>query len=86
MIKRWKKKSLWTADAKFWARHSPILFPNVGRHYENHYLYNGKVYEAIPHGFVKDMEFLCIEETRDLLSFQIQDTEETKNITHFHLF
>ena len=33
------KELLWTADAKFWARRSPILFPNVGRHHENHYLY-----------------------------------------------
>lgn len=81
--KEMEKEILWTADAKFWARHSPILFPNVGRHYENHYLYNGKVYEAIPHGFVKDMEFLCIEETEDTLSFQIQDTEETKKYYPF---
>lgn len=29
------KEILWTADAKFWARRSPILFPNVGRHHEN---------------------------------------------------
>ena len=35
------KEILWTADAKFWARRSPILFPNVGRHHENQYLYNG---------------------------------------------
>ena len=27
------KEILWTADAKFWARRSPILFPNVGRHH-----------------------------------------------------
>ena len=25
---------LWEADPKFWKRHAPILFPNVGRHYE----------------------------------------------------
>lgn len=77
------KEILWTADAKFWARRSPILFPNVGRHHENQYFYNGKVYEAIQHGFAKDMEFSCVEETENTLSFIIQDTEETKKYYPF---
>lgn len=81
--KEMEKEILWTADEKFWARHSPILFPNVGRHYENHYFYNGKIYEALLHGFAKDMEFSCIEESDNMLAFQVQDTKETKKYYPF---
>ena len=27
---------LWQADPKFWQRHSPVLFPIVGRVWNNH--------------------------------------------------
>ena len=26
---------LWNGDARFWKRHSPILFPNVGKTWKN---------------------------------------------------
>lgn len=27
---------LWEADPRFWARHAPILFPNVGKYHQKH--------------------------------------------------
>lgn len=76
--KQMGKEILWQGDKEFWDRRSPILFPNVGRHYENFYLYKGKRYDTVQHGFARDMEFTCIEEKEDTLVFHLQDTRETR--------
>ena len=28
------REVIWQGDPKFWGRHAPVLFPNVGKHYE----------------------------------------------------
>lgn len=33
---------LWQADPQFWGRHSPVLFPIVGRVWNNTYRHEGK--------------------------------------------
>ena len=33
---------IWQGDPEFWGRHSPVLFPIVGRLKENQYTYNGQ--------------------------------------------
>ena len=38
------REILWNADPSHWKRHAPVLFPNVGRYYEDHCLINGKTY------------------------------------------
>ena len=35
---------LWDANPLHWKRHSPVLFPNVGKYYNGKYIYNGKEY------------------------------------------
>ena len=37
------REILWNADPSHWKRHAPVLFPNVGRYYEDHCLINGKL-------------------------------------------
>lgn len=76
--KEMEKETLWNGDKKFWERRSPILFPNVGRHYENHYLYKGQRFDTVQHGFARNMDFECVEETKDTVVFQLKDTEETR--------
>ena len=44
-----KEKSrevLWQADPAYWGRHAPVLFPNVGRHFGNHYRTGGSEYPS----------------------------------------
>lgn len=31
------REVIWQGDPRFWGRHAPVLFPNVGKHYGNHY-------------------------------------------------
>ena len=40
------REILWNADPSHWKRHAPVLFPNVGRYYEDHCLINGKTYTS----------------------------------------
>ena len=68
---------MWQADAAYWGRTSPVLFPLVGNYYEKKSVYDGKTYEMGQHGFARDMEFRCLEETEDRLSFLLEDDDST---------
>ena len=41
----------------FWNRHSPVLFPIVGKLKNNRTIIEGSEYEMGQHGFARDMEF-----------------------------
>jgi galactose mutarotase-like enzyme len=38
------KEYLWQADPAFWKRHSPVLFPIVGRVWEDEYRIGGQTF------------------------------------------
>ena len=38
------REVIWQGDPRFWGRHAPVLFPNVGKHYGNHYRIGDKEY------------------------------------------
>lgn len=61
--KKNNREVLWNADPAYWKRHAPVLFPNVGRLYNDTSLINGKSYTSGQHGFARDMDFICTEET-----------------------
>lgn len=42
---------MWNGDPKYWSKHSPILFPIVGRLNGDRYLLNGTSYKMTNHGF-----------------------------------
>lgn len=69
---------LWNADGKFWGRHSPVLFPIVGRVRDNTYRYDGQEYHLSQHGFARDMEFECISQKAEEIWFRLNATAETK--------
>ncbi len=56
------REYLWTGDAQFWNRHAPILFPAVGKPYNNELHVNGKTYPMKQHGFARDSRFECVNE------------------------
>ena len=56
-IKKDGKEYLWQGNAKFWGRRSPVLFPIVGRVWNNKYRHAGNTYEIGQHGFARDMDF-----------------------------
>ncbi len=81
-----KKRSLellWEADPTYWKRHSPILFPNVGKTYHNTVRINGTQYPTSQHGFARDSRFKCISEKENEASFLLISNEETKEVYPF---
>lgn len=75
---------LWNADAKYWGRSSPLLFPFIGRLNQKKYRHNGVEYDMEPHGFVKDMEFKVISQSENEVWCSLRDTEETFMKYPFH--
>ena len=51
------REYMWCGDPAFWNRHAPILFPAVGKPYNNEIHINGKTYPMKQHGFARDCEF-----------------------------
>lgn len=45
------REVIWQGDPRFWGRHAPVLFPNVGKHYGNHYRIGDREYASKQHGF-----------------------------------
>ena len=68
---------LWQADPKFWARHSPVLFPIVGSVWDKLYRVDGKVYELGQHGFARDMDFVKVEGNDTEVFYRLESDEET---------
>ena len=64
---------------KAWNRHSPILFPMVGRLKNDETKIEGKTYNMKQHGFARDMDFEIIEYTPKIQSYILKNNEETKN-------
>ena len=75
---------LWQADPTYWGRHSPVLFPIVGRVWDNIYRAGGKEYSLPQHGFARDMEFTFISETADSILYRLTDSPETLAKYPFH--
>ena len=68
---------LWQGDPTFWDRRAPVLFPIVGRVWQNILHIDGREYGLTQHGFARDMLFVCdVEEDRHL-SFVTRTNEES---------
>ncbi|MBQ7371948.1 MAG: aldose 1-epimerase family protein [Blautia sp.] len=72
-----QREVLWSGDPTYWGRHAPLLFPNVGRHWQDQYQVNGKSFPSKQHGFARDMAFTCIEHSKRQVVHQLQSDEAT---------
>lgn len=81
-----KKKGnelLWEGDPAYWKRHSPVLFPNVGKTCRNTVRIRGEQYPTSQHGFARDNTFRCISEKAGQASFLFASNEETRKVYPF---
>ncbi len=55
---------IWQADAAFWGRHAPMLFPIVGKVWNGKFQVDGRSYDMSQHGFARDSRFevLCAQD------------------------
>ena len=74
---------IWQANPKYWNRHSPILFPIVGRLKEDSYFYKNQKYNMTQHGFARDKEFVLVKNEVDFLEFKLCSDERSLEIYPF---
>ena len=74
---------IWQGDSKYWNRHSPILFPIVGRLKDDSYFYKNQKYNMTQHGFARDKEFEVIKNEVDFIEFRLKSDEKTLEIYPF---
>ena len=63
--------------AVYWKRHSPVLFPIVGKLKKNQTLIGGRTYEIRQHGFARDMEFEPITKLDNFHSYVLKSNPST---------
>lgn len=76
-LKRGGKEHLWHGDKRIWGRHSPVLFPIVGRVWDDTYRVFGREYHLPQHGFARDMDFLPAGGNDTVLHLCLESTAET---------
>ena len=68
---------LWQAGPA-WPRHSPLLFPIVGRLKDDRLQHRGKAYPMTQHGFARDVRFEWAEQGATSCKLVLVDTPETR--------
>jgi len=68
---------LWQAGPA-WPRHSPILFPIVGRLKNDQLRHRGKTYPMTQHGFARDHRFEWVEQGPTSCKLMLTDNEATR--------
>jgi len=71
---------IWQADPKYWSRHAPILFPIVGRVFNDEYKVGDNTYHLPQHGFARDREFRLINFTDTEATFVLQSDDDTLKV------
>ncbi|MFK7900551.1 MAG: aldose 1-epimerase family protein [Cyclobacteriaceae bacterium] len=69
---------IWQADATYWGRHTPVLFPIVGQLKNNSYFFEGKEYAMKQHGFARDQEFKVEKQSDESVTLLLRSSEVTK--------
>ncbi|MEP7109843.1 MAG: aldose 1-epimerase family protein [Ferruginibacter sp.] len=74
---------LWSGDANFWGKKSPVLFPIVGTLKDNRYFFDNNNYELGRHGFAREKIFSLTEQGPASLTFELQYDESTLSVYPF---
>jgi len=75
---RHNRECVWTGNAEWWKRHTPILFPIVGALWHGTMRHEGKEYRMSQHGFARDMEFEAVEVNDNSAEFILRSNPDTK--------
>ena len=75
---------LWRADPKYWAKHSPVLFPIIGALKDDSYLYKEKKYALPRHGFARDKSFRVIKKEKTEVTLSLSQSDDTLKVYPFY--
>lgn len=73
-----EKEYMWSGDAKYWGRTSPVLFPFVGGLKDGAYRVGDRSYTMEKHGFAKTTEFRLLSHEETEIWFILEADDETK--------
>ena len=74
---------LWSGDAGFWGKKSPVLFPIVGTLKDNRYTSDEKSDRLSRHGFAREKMFKVLKQTEHAIAFQLNSDEDTLKVFPF---
>ncbi len=75
---------LWQGDVEgLWKNRATNLFPICGRLLDGKYVYQGKEYQMILHGFIKLATFAVKEQSAEKIVFELSEDEESLKIYPF---
>lgn len=72
------RELLWQADPAVWGRHAPHLFPIVGRLKDDTLRHEGKTYRMGNHGFAREQEYTCSDQSANHCTLVLKDSELTR--------
>lgn len=72
-----KTERLWQADASVWNWHAPVLFPVVGRCWNDEIKINEQTYKMEKHGFARRSNFRLLDLTESKMVFSLSSNQET---------
>ena len=75
---------IWTADKAYWGRHTPILFPLVGKVTGNSYTVEDETFNLGQHGFARDYTFEVAHQAETSITFILHSNEETRSLYPFN--
>lgn len=71
------KEKLWNGDEKFWTGTAPTLFPICGGIPDDKFVFEGKEYNLIKHGFARNSVFEVENSTNVSAVFLLKSNEQT---------
>lgn len=72
-----QKELLWQADASYWNRHAPVLFPFVGKLKNDSFVWNNKSYTCSQHGFARDEPFSVTDQSKESVTLKLSYSTDT---------
>ncbi len=74
---------MWSGNAAYWGKFSPVLFPIVGGLKDDTYYYNNQKYALPRHGFAREKNFTAQQLSPTEAVFTLQDDEQTMAVYPF---
>ena len=78
-----KRELIWQGDPAIWAKHSPILFPVVGKVLGDQYRLGQAVHPMPKHGFASDSVFSLSQQAMDTITLSLTSTSQTMEMYPF---
>jgi len=76
-LKKDNHEIMWCADPQYWGNASLVLFPFIGRNYEDTYTIQGRSYRMGIHGFALTSEFTILKQEKESLLLSLKENEKT---------